>query len=72
MMSAHKTLASDGLAVISSLATIAAWQEQMDFWFKVGASSVAIAAGLYSIHLGYKKQKQRELYRKQFEEQRKL
>lgn len=50
-MIAQKSFICDSLAAVSSLATIAAWQEQLDWSFKVLASLVAIVAGLYSIYL---------------------
>lgn len=50
-MIAQKTFICDSLAAVSSLATIAAWQEQFDWGVKVLASLVAIVAGLYSIYL---------------------
>lgn len=50
-MIAQKTIICDSLAGISALGTIAAWQEQLDWGFRVTASLVAIGAGLYSIYL---------------------
>ena len=50
-MITQKAIVCDALAFCSSLATIAAWQEQVDWAFKILASLVAIAAGCYSIYL---------------------
>lgn len=34
---------------VSSLAAIAAWQEQLEFWLRITATLVAIAAGIVSL-----------------------
>lgn len=47
----HKALASDILVGVSTLASVAAWQEQIDWSLRILGSLVAIAAGLYSIYL---------------------
>lgn len=51
MILARTPIISDSLAAISTIASIAAWQEQFDWGVKVLASLVAIVAGLYSIYL---------------------
>ncbi len=40
----------DVLSGVSTVAAVAAWQEQFDWYLKILASAVAIAAGLYSIY----------------------
>jgi drug/metabolite transporter (DMT)-like permease len=40
---------ADIFALIAGGSSIAAWQEQVEWWFKIGAAAVAIAAGLVSI-----------------------
>jgi membrane protein DedA with SNARE-associated domain len=39
----------DFLAVVSGGSTITAWQEQLEWWLKIIATLVAIAAGIASL-----------------------
>jgi len=49
-MHPHNRLAGGLSAIGSMLATITAWQEQLEYWLRVGASLVALIAGLISIY----------------------
>lgn len=48
---------SDVLAMVSATSSIAAWQEQLDWALKILASLLAIAAGVYSIAVRYRRDK---------------
>jgi hypothetical protein len=50
-----KQIGSDVLAMISATSSIAAWQEQLDWALKIFASLLAIAAGIYSIAVRYRR-----------------
>jgi hypothetical protein len=50
-----KQIGSDVLAMISATSSIAAWQEQLDWALKIFASLLAIAAGVYSIAVRYRR-----------------
>lgn len=50
-MMPHKAIASDILVGVSTVASIAAWQEQLDWTLRIVGSLVAIGAGIYSIYL---------------------
>jgi len=50
-----KQIGSDVLAMISATSSIAAWQEQLDWALKILASILAIAAGVYSIAVRYRR-----------------
>jgi len=50
-----KQIGSDVLAMISATSSIAAWQEQLDWALKILASILAIAAGIYSIAVRYRR-----------------
>jgi hypothetical protein len=52
-----KQIGSDVLAMISATSSIAAWQEQLDWALKIFASLLAIAAGIYSIAVRYRRDK---------------
>jgi hypothetical protein len=52
-----KQIGSDVLAMISATSSIAAWQEQLDWALKILASILAIAAGVYSIAVRYRRDK---------------
>lgn len=47
----------DLLAVVSGAGAITAWQEQIDWWLRVGASVVAIIAGLAALRAQMRKRK---------------
>lgn len=52
-----KHLLSDTLAVIAAGSSLAAWQEQLDFWLRILASLVAIVAGGFAIYRYLKPEK---------------
>lgn len=54
-MSHHPLLASASSASLSLLATITAWQSQVEFWLRIAATLVAIIAGLVSIYVALRK-----------------
>ena len=58
-MNVHQTrqIGSDVLAMVSASSSIAAWQEQIDWGLRILASLLAIAAGVYSIVVRYKRNK---------------
>jgi hypothetical protein len=54
----HRAFFPDFCAIISAGSSIAAWQEQMDWSLRIFASLLAIGAGLYSIILRHKRNKE--------------
>jgi hypothetical protein len=48
-MNHPRSVISDVLAVVSASSSIAAWQEQLDWFLKIVASLLAVSAGVYSI-----------------------
>ena len=56
-MNVHQTrqIGSDVLAMVSASSSIAAWQEQLDWALRILASLLAIAAGVYSIVVRYRR-----------------
>jgi hypothetical protein len=56
-MNAHsaRQVGSDVLAMVSATSSIAAWQEQLDWALRIVASLLAIAAGIYSIVVRYRR-----------------
>lgn len=53
------TLASAFSAfTVSALATVAAWQVQLEFWLRIGATVVAIAAGMVSIYAALRRKRE--------------
>jgi len=52
-----RQVGSDLLAMLSASSSIAAWQEQLDWALRILASILAIAAGVYSIVVRYKRNK---------------
>lgn len=52
-----RQISSDVLAMLSASSSIAAWQEQLDWVLKIVASLLAIAAGIYSIVIRYRRSK---------------
>jgi hypothetical protein len=58
-MNVHQTrqIGSDVLAMVSASSSIAAWQEQLDWALRILASLLAIAAGVYSIMVRYRRHK---------------
>jgi len=56
-MSLHpsRQLGGDILAMVSATSSIAAWQQQLDWVLRIVASILAIAAGVYSIVIRYRK-----------------
>ena len=52
-----RQIGSDVLAMISATSSIAAWQEQLDWALRILASLLAIAAGVYSIVVRYRRNK---------------
>jgi hypothetical protein len=48
-LSLPKPNPTDLLAVVSASSSIAAWQEQLEFWLRIAATLVAIAAGVASL-----------------------
>lgn len=53
-----RQIGSDVLAMVSATSSIAAWQEQLDWALRIAASLLAIAAGIYSIMVRYRRSKQ--------------
>ena len=56
-MTQHQPIAALGSFFISSVATIAAWQVQLEFWLKITATAVAIIAGIVSIYAALRRKK---------------
>jgi len=52
-----RQISSDVLAMLSATSSIAAWQEQLDWALRILASLLAIAAGVYSIVVRYRRNK---------------
>ena len=52
-----RQISSDVLAMLSATSSIAAWQEQLDWALRILASLLAIAAGVYSIVVRYRRHK---------------
>ena len=52
-----RQISSDMLAMLSATSSIAAWQEQLDWALRILASLLAIAAGVYSIVVRYRRHK---------------
>ncbi len=52
-----RQIGSDVLAMLSASSSIAAWQEQLDWALRILASLLAIAAGVYSIVVRYRRTK---------------
>ena len=52
-----RQVGSDVLAMLSASSSIAAWQEQLDWALRILASLLAIAAGVYSIVVRYRRNK---------------
>ncbi len=52
-----RQIGSDVLAMVSATSSIAAWQEQLDWALRILASVLAIAAGVYSIVVRYRRHK---------------
>jgi hypothetical protein len=52
-----RQIGSDVLAMISATSSIAAWQEQLDWALRILASLLAIAAGVYSIVVRYRRKR---------------
>ena len=52
-----RQISSDVLAMLSATSSIAAWQEQLDWALRIIASLLAIAAGVYSIVVRYRRHK---------------
>ena len=52
-----RQISSDVLAMLSATSSIAAWQEQLDLALRILASLLAIAAGVYSIVVRYRRHK---------------
>jgi hypothetical protein len=52
-----RQVGSDVLAMLSASSSIAAWQEQLDWALRILASILAIAAGVYSIVVRYRRTK---------------
>jgi len=52
-----RQIGSDVLAMVSATSSIAAWQEQLDWALRILASVLAIAAGVYSIVVRYRRAK---------------
>jgi hypothetical protein len=50
-----RQIGSDVLAMVSASSSIAAWQEQLDWALRILASLLAIAAGVYSIVVRYRR-----------------
>jgi hypothetical protein len=50
-----RQIGSDVLAMLSASSSIAAWQEQLDWALRIMASLLAIAAGVYSIVVRYRR-----------------
>lgn len=50
-----RQVGSDVLAMVSATSSIAAWQEQLDWALRIVASLLAIAAGVYSIVVRYRR-----------------
>ena len=50
-----RQIGSDVLAMVSGSSSIAAWQEQLDWALRILASLLAIAAGVYSIVVRYRR-----------------
>lgn len=53
-----RQIGSDVLAMVSASSSIAAWQEQLDWALRIMASLLAIAAGVYSIVVRYRRKHQ--------------
>lgn len=53
-----RQVGSDVLAMVSATSSIAAWQEQLDWALRIAASLLAITAGVYSIMVRYRRNKQ--------------
>lgn len=56
-MNVPRQIGSDILAMVSATSSIAAWQEQIDWGLRILASLLAIAAGVYSIMVRYRRHK---------------
>lgn len=56
-MNVPRQIGSDVLAMVSATSSIAAWQEQIDWGLRILASLLAIAAGVYSIMVRYRRHK---------------
>jgi len=56
-MNLPRQIGSDVLAMVSATSSIAAWQEQIDWGLRILASLLAIAAGVYSIMVRYRRHK---------------
>mgnify|MGYP003342202481 len=52
-----RQIGSDVLAMVSATSSIAAWQEQLDWVLRIVASLLAIAAGVYSIVVRYRRKR---------------
>lgn len=52
-----RQIGSDVLAMLSATSSIAAWQEQLDWALRIVASLLAIAAGVYSIMVRYRRKR---------------
>ena len=50
-----RQIGSDVLAMVSASSSIAAWQEQLDWALRIMASLLAIAAGVHSIVVRYRR-----------------
>ncbi len=57
-MSPQKHILSDFLAGLSAFGSIMAWQDQIDWGFRILASLVAITAGSIAIYRTLRKKKQ--------------
>lgn len=49
---------ADALALTAGVSSLAAWQEQVDFWLRITAAIVAIAAGLVTLYQRLRKRRQ--------------
>ena len=54
-MNLPRQVGSDVLAMVSATSSIAAWQEQIDWGLRILASLLAIAAGVDSIVVRYRR-----------------
>lgn len=55
----------NSLAPLSAVAAIASWQEQLEFWLRIAAAIVAIAAGVAAFV--YHRAKTRQIQRQPIE-----
>jgi uncharacterized membrane protein len=56
-MPSHPALAALPGFCVSALATLTAWQSEVEFWLRIAATLVAISAGLVSIYVALRRKK---------------